>query len=538
MNFLPVVATTTTTTIPSAPPSARLSVSPQIGTDPQVAIADGRLSTAATGRRLVSWFIDPGDGSTPRSGTPPNIGTVLAYAQPGTYTVLLVVTDDRGNTGRATAVITIGAGATTPTDEAPTARLSATPTSGAAPLRVTLNGSASDPASRWTIRFGDGQTQSGVGNVPADIPHTYDQSSPTPVSYTAELIVFNDQGTPSIPATKIITVSRSNLAPVASLRGAPTVGRSPLTVVFNPTASDADGDIVSWELNPGVGAVIRGVGAPPATINVPYSATAGTVVTRNATISVTDNLGLRGTSGPVAVRISNAAPINQPIIPGTCYLGSVGDIANAALFTYRFDVVGGSATVGASPSNNVRSDLGAETTPPFTQFVATSRTVVVRGNSLTVQGAEVQSSVGVSLAETSWTWELSPNIARAQKDTVVTDENRCIGAGSETLITEGQATPAAAERGAVVNLEVLARHPLPGTEPLFLRAASPVVLVLRATAGVITRPGIANANGWNCAASGPALACMRADDPVPGYVSRALRVPVVIPEVDGRSFQV
>jgi PKD repeat protein len=90
-----------------------------------------------------------------------------------------------------------GGGTNTP----PQARFTATPTSGAAPLQVAFDGSGSTDAGgsiasyAWT--FGDGGTGSG-----ATVQHTYQATG----TYTATLVVTDNQGAASAPATRTIEV--------------------------------------------------------------------------------------------------------------------------------------------------------------------------------------------------------------------------------------------------------------------------------------------------------------------------------------------
>ena len=92
----------------------------------------------------------------------------------------------------------------------PVAVVTATPTTGEAPLVVTFDGSAStspNPLASWAWDFGDGTTGSG-----AIVSHTY----ATAGSYQATLVVADTLGLVSFPRAVTITVTPTTLpsAPV------------------------------------------------------------------------------------------------------------------------------------------------------------------------------------------------------------------------------------------------------------------------------------------------------------------------------------
>jgi PKD repeat protein len=62
-------------------------------------------STAAAGRRIVSYRWVFGDGTTSNDGPL----TSQAFANAGTYVVTLTVTDDLGSTATARQSVTVGA---------------------------------------------------------------------------------------------------------------------------------------------------------------------------------------------------------------------------------------------------------------------------------------------------------------------------------------------------------------------------------------------------------------------------------------------
>ncbi|MBS1811906.1 MAG: PQQ-dependent sugar dehydrogenase [Acidobacteria bacterium] len=131
---------------------------------------------------------------------------------------------------------------------APTAAITATPTTGASPLAVSFSSAgSSDPnnlALTYLWDFGDGTTSTQANPV-----HTY--TSATYTTFTAKLTVTNSSnGT----ASATVTVSVGNRPPVATIT-APTngtVARPGDTITYRGTASDPDetlsANAMSWQL--------------------------------------------------------------------------------------------------------------------------------------------------------------------------------------------------------------------------------------------------------------------------------------------------
>lgn len=91
-------------TVGSVAPTAVVTASP---TDPlpnAVVAFNGSGSTAPTGRSIVEYLWDLGDGTAPFVGGP---AVAHKYPVAGTYTVVLRVTDSAGRTAVATVVITV-----------------------------------------------------------------------------------------------------------------------------------------------------------------------------------------------------------------------------------------------------------------------------------------------------------------------------------------------------------------------------------------------------------------------------------------------
>jgi PKD repeat protein len=94
--------TTQTVTVSNGNPTAQITVSPPSGIVNQAISFIGSQSAPAPGRTIVNYAWNFGDGNTGSGAT-----TSHPYGATGSYTVTLVVTDDQGKQGIATATVTI-----------------------------------------------------------------------------------------------------------------------------------------------------------------------------------------------------------------------------------------------------------------------------------------------------------------------------------------------------------------------------------------------------------------------------------------------
>ena len=154
---------------------------------------DGSASSDRDGS-IVRHGWDFGDGTTGTGAT-----VAHTYAAPGTYSVTLTVTDDKGATGRRTSLLTVA-------PATPNAAPAAAFTVGGTGLTAAFDGSGSGDGDgeirSWAWDFGDGTTGTG-----ATAQHTYAKDG----SYTVRLTVTDDDG-----ATGSTTRTATVAAPTAS----------------------------------------------------------------------------------------------------------------------------------------------------------------------------------------------------------------------------------------------------------------------------------------------------------------------------------
>ncbi|PWJ56040.1 PKD repeat-containing protein [Quadrisphaera granulorum] len=245
-----------------------------------VATFDASTSKDADGT-VASYAWDFGDGSTGTGATPTH-----TYAAAGTYTVKVVVTDDKGATGTTTGTVTV-----TAPNQAPTAAF----TGGAKDLVATFDASTSKDAdgtvASYAWDFGDGST--GTGATPT---HTYAAAG----TYTVKLVVSDDKGATGTTSSALTVTAPVNQAPTASFASA----SKDLGATFDAKASaDSDGTVASYAWTFGDGTSGTGVTAAHT-----YAA-AGTYT---VTLVVTDDKGATGTSTDTVVVtapvVANQAP--------------------------------------------------------------------------------------------------------------------------------------------------------------------------------------------------------------------------------------
>jgi subtilisin family serine protease/putative cell wall-binding protein len=172
------------------PPVAVASGAPVIGTVPFTVSLDGTESSDDRGITTWDWT----GGPQPVSGET----TTLEFTTPGIYAVTLTVTDTDGATDTDTITIT----AAEPPNVPPTANASVAPTSGTAPLTISLDGALSSD-SDGTITDWDwtGGTQSATGE-------TASMTITAPGTYTVTLTVTDNEGATDT-ATKTVTVTET-----------------------------------------------------------------------------------------------------------------------------------------------------------------------------------------------------------------------------------------------------------------------------------------------------------------------------------------
>lgn len=297
---------------------------------------DAGNSLASPGATITSYAWDFGDNSAPE--TTGNPTTSHTYAQFGSYTVRLTVTDTSHATATTTQVVVVH-------EHPPTASFTvqtALPLTG---QPVLFDGSSSSdpdgPITSYSWNFGDGGTASGA--MPSHIYASYG-------TYSVTLTVTVADGQ-TASTTKQVVVKSVPVAAFAVLTGNPTVGRP---VVFDGSrSSDPTTSIVSYSWSFGEGGT--GTGSTPSHVYSNYG-------TYTVTLTITDANGLsNSTSQQVAI---HEPPIGSfSVSPAHPVVGSsVGFDATSSsdpepggtISGYSWDFGDGSTATGSSLSHTYR----------------------------------------------------------------------------------------------------------------------------------------------------------------------------------------
>ena len=220
------------------PPTANFTATPASGCAPLPVTLTN--TSNGNGRAITGWTWDFGDSTTYNGQTPP----AHSYSSPGTYTVTLTAATACGSNSKTRYITVYGP---------PTANFTATPTSGCAPLPVTLTNTSNGNGraiTGWTWDFGDSYTYSG------QTPPTHSYSNPG--TYTVKLTVTTACG--SNIKTRYITVYGP---PTANFTATPASGCAPLPVTLTNTSNGNGRAITGWTWDFGDSTTYNGQ-TPPA----------------------------------------------------------------------------------------------------------------------------------------------------------------------------------------------------------------------------------------------------------------------------------
>ncbi|HYL56414.1 MAG TPA: PKD domain-containing protein [Gemmatimonadales bacterium] len=264
---------------------------PYTGTEGAAVALNGSGSSDPDGDAITyAWSF--GDGATGTGATPSH-----TYADNGTYTVSLTVTDSKGAPSAAVTTTATIANAnpavTLPANQVATAAI-------AYSLSATFSDAGvNDSPWAYAIDWGDGSavTTGSATSQSAAITasHTYAAGGTDTVRVT---VTDKDGGAGA--AKTPVTVAAANRPPTA-VAGGPYSGNEGAAVVLNGTgSSDPDGDAITYAWSFGDGTT--GTGATPSHAYADNG-------TYAVSLTVTDSKGAPSTPAAATVTVANVAPI-------------------------------------------------------------------------------------------------------------------------------------------------------------------------------------------------------------------------------------
>lgn len=314
-------------------PVAKFTASALSGTAPaSIQFTDGSQGSP------TAWTWNFGDGTSATEQNPSH-----TYTAAGTYTVSLSVSG--GGVNSATA-------ATQKITVAPplTATFTVTPTSGNAPLPVSLAPSVGGAVTSWSWDFGDGTRSSDATAAVPTVSHTYAKAG----SYTAKLTVNGPGGS----ATRTAAIK---VAPVAQFSASSASGTAPAAIQFSDGSS---GSPDGWTWN-------FGDGSTSASQNPSHTYTTAGTYTVSLKVTGGGVSSVNTASQSIKVTAANAAL--------TASLVASPDSGDAPLTTTLTPQINGSFTQWAWDFGDGNSDSGTgSTVAPVTRTYAKAGTYAAK----------------------------------------------------------------------------------------------------------------------------------------------------------------
>ncbi len=359
---------------------------------------------------VSGWSINWGDGSTQTvTGNPSSVTHVYADGV-NAYLISASVSDEDGSYAANTLNVAVA-------NVAPNVVISGASTVNEGSQYTLTLGASGDPGtdtiSGWVIDWGDGNTQTVIGNV-ASLTHTYVQG---PSSVTVKAWASDEDGTYS---SNTLNVSVLNVAPTGNITGAPA---SPIEVGTGVTLGSTvidpgilDTHTFAWVITKDGNAYNPGSGVALNTSSLSWTPTAPGAY--QVTLAVTDGDGAASTpvSANISVYVTLGVSLNLPtdqqnegsqVTIGTTLSGSASGTATYAWTITKngnaYNPPSGTAldqdTLAWSPQDNGVYALSLTVTRQGLTATASGSVVVENVDpTATIQGAPATSPEGTQIS--------------------------------------------------------------------------------------------------------------------------------------------
>jgi hypothetical protein len=287
--------------------------------------------------QTYAWSVTK-NGAAFTTGTPVT-GTTFGFTPDdnGTYVVTLTVTDDDGLSTAATTTIVVA-------DVAPViTTLNVTPTSILENGSVTVTGTYSDVgavdslpgnAPTVTIVWGDGQTSTATVNTVAKsftATHTYLDDNPTGTSSDLNTITATVTDKDGLSASQSVSVLVSNVAPVATIVGAPATSPEGTTINLTSTVTDV-GTLDTFTYNWSVlkNGIPYSTGTPTNASSFSFTPNDNGVYVVNLTVA--DDDLLTSTTSSV-ITVTNVSPALGALVLSSSTVNENGSVTLSGTYT-------------------------------------------------------------------------------------------------------------------------------------------------------------------------------------------------------------
>ena len=232
---------------PDLPPRAEAAADRLSGKAPLTVNFTSAGSHDAEGSLQFSWNF--GDGNSVVTASDAS----HEYTSPGTYSVVLTVTDSAGQTDTAELTVEVVA------NQAPQAVAQTDVTSGDAPVTVLFDASGSSDSDGSIVKYSWDYDSDGVEDAEGmTVEHTFTEAG----EYHITLTVTDDSGETSSDSALVIIVTSNTAPEISNLVANPAVLENPhMSTIISADVTDADGDSLDIIVDCGNGQTVSGLPA-------------------------------------------------------------------------------------------------------------------------------------------------------------------------------------------------------------------------------------------------------------------------------------